>query len=124
MAVLERECVETLEILGHVYFLQGRPREARIVFNGILALDEGNESALKHLAALDLEEGDGRGALRRLEACASQTGKHVGGPDPRLWLMRAKALQLEGQNAEAGENLAEYVRQNNKNKPQIPTEKE
>ncbi|MCL1916667.1 MAG: hypothetical protein FWG17_08210, partial [Desulfovibrionaceae bacterium] len=63
MAVLERECVETLEILGHVYFLQGRPREARIVFNGLLALDEGNESALKHLAALDLEEGDGRGAL-------------------------------------------------------------
>ena len=112
MAVLERECIETLEILGHVYFLQGRPTEARIVFNGIQALDEGNESAVKHLAALDLEEGDGNGALRRLEACASLTVKHADGSDPRLWLMRAKALQLEGRDAEAGESLAEYIRRN------------
>jgi predicted Zn-dependent protease len=114
MALLERECIETLEILGHVYYLQGRPREARIVFNGILALDEGNDSALKHLAALDLEEGDGGGALRRLEACASRGEKHPDGPDPRLWLMRAKALQLENKNSEAGENLAEYLRRSNK----------
>ena len=116
MAVLERECVETLEILGHVYFLQGRSVEARIVFTGILALDEGNESALKHLAALDLDEGDGGSALRKLEAYASLAEKHIGEPDPRLWLMRAKALQLEGKNAEAGETLAEYVRRSNTEK--------
>ena len=116
MAVLERECIETLEILGHIYFLQGRSREARIVFNGILALDEGNESALKHLAALALEEGNGGEALRRLEACASLAEKHIDGPDPHLWLMRAKALQLEGKNEEAGENLAEYVRRSNTEK--------
>ncbi|MDR0467148.1 MAG: hypothetical protein LBH94_07310 [Deltaproteobacteria bacterium] len=116
MAVADRECIETLEILGHVYFLQGRSAEARIVFAGILALDAGNESALKHLAALDLEEGNGGDALRRLEECASLAKARDGGPDPRLWLMRAKALQVEGRNAEAGENLAEYVRRSNTEK--------
>jgi predicted Zn-dependent protease len=110
MPVLERECIEALEILGHVYFLQGRPTEARIVFNGILALDEDNASARKHLAALSLEEGSGGGALSRLEAYAAVAEKEDGGLDPRLWLMRAKALNLEGRTTEAGENLAEYVR--------------
>ena len=101
---MDQEVVEALEILGHVYFLQGRPREARIVFSGLLALDEGNQCALKHLAALNLEEGAGEEALRRLEASAFSKA------DPRLWLMRAKALSLEGRSAEAGENLAEYMR--------------
>ena len=113
MAVLDHECIEALEILGHIYFLQGRPREARIVFNGILALEEGNQSALKHLAAMSLEEGAGGEALSRLEACVSLAEKDAGGPDPRLWLMRAKALHMEGRSAEAGENLAAYVRRSN-----------
>jgi predicted Zn-dependent protease len=112
MAYLERECIETLEILGHVYFLQGRPEEARIVFNGILALDEGNESSLKHLAALSLEEGAGNEALLRLEACAALAAKGAGAPDPCLSLMRARALNLLGKSAEAGEHLAEYVQRN------------
>ena len=116
MAVLARECIEALEILGHVYFLQGRPREARIVFDGILALDEDNESARKHLAALCLEEGSGNEALSRLDACAALAEKAAGAPDPCLWLMRAKALHLEGKAAEAGENLAEYVRQSHAEK--------
>ena len=116
MVVLERECIEALEILGHVYFLQGRPAEARIVFSGLLALDEGNESALKHLAALSLEEGDGSGALQRLEACAAVAEKQGGRLDPRLWLMRAKALQVEGKSAEAGQNLSEYVQRSNTEK--------
>jgi predicted Zn-dependent protease len=110
MAVMERECIEALEILGHIYFLQGRPKEARIVFNGILALDEENASARKHLAALSLEEGFGSEALSRLEEYSALAEKDAGGPDPRLWLMRAKALHLEGRAAEAGEALAEYVR--------------
>jgi predicted Zn-dependent protease len=110
MTVLERECIEALEILGHVYFLQGRGAEARIVFNGLLALEEGNESALKHLAALSLEEGAGGEALLRLEACAAMAKKDSGGHDPRLWLMLAKALHMEGKPAAAEENLAEYVR--------------
>ena len=110
MAVLEREHIEALEILGHVYFLQGRGAEARIVFNGILALDEGNRSALKHLAVLSLEDGQGGEALRRLEAYAALADKEAGGTDPLVRLMRAKALSLEGRAAESGENLAEYVR--------------
>ena len=113
MAVLEQECIEAIEILGHIYFLQGRQVEARIVFNGILALDAGNESALKHLAALSLEEGDGAGALRRLEEYASVARKQSGEPDPRLWLMRARALSAEGKSAAAGEDLAEYMRLSN-----------
>lgn len=116
MAVLEKEGVEALEILGHVYYLQGRPEEARIVFNGLLVLDEGNESALKHLAALSLEEGAGGEALSRLEAYFALAEKNASGPDPRLWLMRAKALSLEGRTAEAGENLAEYLKQSNTEK--------
>jgi predicted Zn-dependent protease len=107
---MDQECIEALEILGHVYFLQGRPAEAGIVFNGILALDEGNQSALKHLAALSLEKGGGSAALSRLEAYASSAKNDAEGPDPRLWLMRAKALSLEGRSGEAVENLAEYVR--------------
>jgi predicted Zn-dependent protease len=116
MAVLERECIEALEILGHVYFLQGRPTEARIVFNGILALDEDNASARKHLAAISLEEGSGSEALARLEAYAALAEKEAGGPDPRLWLMRARALNLEGRAAEAGDNMAEYVRRSQADK--------
>jgi predicted Zn-dependent protease len=103
--------IEALEILGHVFFLQGRQTEARIVFNGILALEEDNQVALKHLAALALEEGAGGEALLRLEACAFLAKKDAGQADPRLLLMRAKALSLEGKTAEAGENLAEYMRQ-------------
>ena len=110
MAALDQECLEALEILGHVYFLQGRKTEARIVFNGLLALDEGHQSALKHLAALNLEEGAGGKALLRLEACALGAEKAGGDPDPRLWLMRAQALSLEGRQAEARESLAEYVK--------------
>ena len=110
MAVLERENIEALEILGHVYFLQGRQTEARIVFNGILALDEDNRAALKHLAALSLEEGAGGEALLRLEAYASLAEKDAGEADPRIWLMRAKALHLEGRNTEAEDSLAEYMR--------------
>jgi len=115
--VLDREAIETLEILGHVFFLQGRPAESRIVFMGLLVLDDGNVSALKHLAALSLEAGDGGEALTQLEAC--QASGEAGGPDPRLWLMRAKALNLEGRAAEAGESLAEYVRRSNVDKQSI-----
>ena len=110
MAFLDREGLEALEILGHVYFLQGRRKEARIVFNGLLTLDEGNQCALRHLAALNLEEGAGEEALARLEALAFSAEKDE--PDPRQWLMRAKALSLLGRSAEAAENLAEYVRRN------------
>jgi predicted Zn-dependent protease len=110
MTLLEREHLEALEILGHIYYLQGRPKEARIVFNGLLVLDEENEPALKHLAALSLEEGDGGGALSRLKACFALAEKDAGGPDSRLWLMRAKALNLSGQATEAGEDMAEYMR--------------
>jgi predicted Zn-dependent protease len=110
MAVLERECIEALEILGHIYFLQGRSTEARIVFNGILELDEGNQAALKHLAALSLENGAGAEAMRQLDVYAALVEKETGGADPCLWLMRAKALHQEGRAAEAGESLAEYVR--------------
>ena len=116
MAVLERECIEALEILGHIYFLQGRAAEARIVFNGIVALDAGNESALKHLAALSLEEGAGGEALARLEECFALAEKDAGRTDPRLWLMRAKALHVEGKRAEAGKSLAEYVWRSNPEK--------
>jgi len=116
MAILERECIEALEILGHVYFLQGRPKEARIVFNGILALDESNESAWKHMAALSLDEGAGSEALSRLETCFALAGKNTGEPEPCLWLMRARALSLEGRAVEAGENLAEYARRNHTEK--------
>ena len=106
MAVLDREGLEALEILGHVYFLQGRRKEARIVFSGLLALDEGNQCALGHLAALGLEEGEGEEALARLEDLDFSAEK----ADPRLWLMRAQALSLLGRGEEAAENLAEYVR--------------
>ena len=113
MDLLDKECIEALEILGHIYFLQGRPAEARIVFTGILAWDANNQPALKHLAAMSLEEGAGSEALSRLERCVSLAAKEPGGPDPRLWLMRAKALSLVGKAAEAGENLAAYMRQVN-----------
>jgi hypothetical protein len=113
MAALEREGIEALEILGHIYYLQGRSSEARIVFNGLLILDEGNASALKHLAALSLEEGAGGEALSWLEAYGTLAEKGADGLDPRLWLMRARALSLEDRAAEAGENFAEYVRRNN-----------
>ncbi|MDR2891982.1 MAG: hypothetical protein LBV80_02700 [Deltaproteobacteria bacterium] len=101
---MKQEDIETLEILGHVYFLQGRAKEANIVFNGILALNDNNESALRHLAALSLDEGNGSEALRRIDACASA--------DSALWLMRAKALHMEDRKAEAAESMAEYVRRN------------
>ena len=107
MSTLTREYMETLEILGHVYFLQGRAREARIVFKGILALDALNQSALGHLAALDLEEGAGENALHRLEAYAQAQAE--GSPAPAFWLLRAQALRQTGQTGEARQAMAEYL---------------
>jgi predicted Zn-dependent protease len=116
MAVLEKEGIEALEILGHIYYLQGRPAEARTVFNALLVLDESNASALKHLVALSLEEGTGGEALSRLEAYFALAEQDADGPDPRLWLMRARALSLEGRTAEAGESLNQYVQRSNAEK--------
>ena len=105
MASLPQEQIQALEILGHVYFLQGRPREARIVFNGLLALDEANASALKHLAALDLEEGQSGKALRLLDDYARRAQE----APPALWLMRAQALEQSGRKDEARQTMAEYL---------------
>jgi predicted Zn-dependent protease len=107
MPTLTREYMETLEILGHVYFLQGRFKEAGIVFKGILAMDAQNRSALGHLAALDIEEGAGENALRSLETYARTQKQEE--PAPAFWLLRAQALRQAGQTEEARQAMAEYL---------------
>ncbi|MDR2488944.1 MAG: tetratricopeptide repeat protein [Desulfovibrio sp.] len=103
MALLPQEQMEALEILGHVYFLLGRAREARIVFNGVLALDDGNASALGHLAALDMEQGRSEDALRLLDEAARKRDA------PAIRLMRAQALAQAGRRDEARQAMAAYV---------------
>jgi predicted Zn-dependent protease len=103
--MLPREHIEALEILGHIYFLQGRAKECRIVFKGLLVLDEGNTSALGHLAALELEEGRGEDALRLLDAYMSGERK----ASPPVWLMRAQALALAGRVDESRRSMAQYM---------------
>ncbi|MDR2503067.1 MAG: hypothetical protein LBD82_01565 [Deltaproteobacteria bacterium] len=109
MPDIQREQIESLEILGHVYFMQGRPREAGLVFHGLLSLKQDNFCALKHLAALALERGDGAEALRHLEKCAAVLDKERDPMPPPLLLMRAKALRLAGREGEARQAMSEYL---------------
>ncbi|MDR1945583.1 MAG: tetratricopeptide repeat protein [Desulfovibrio sp.] len=104
--MLQREQIESLEILGYVYFRQGRAKEARIVFEGLAALAPENEVALGHLAALAVERGDGAEALRRLDAYVAEypDRKH----EPALALLRIRALRLNGREDEAEKMLTEY----------------
>jgi predicted Zn-dependent protease len=95
----QREQIEALEILGHLYFRQGRAAEAHTVFAGILALEAENKAAQKHLAALALERGDGQEALQRLS----------GHTEPAALLMRAQALRLAGQTGEMEKVFRDYL---------------
>ncbi|MDR2051043.1 MAG: tetratricopeptide repeat protein [Deltaproteobacteria bacterium] len=93
------EHIESLEVLGHVYFRQGKQAEARTVFEGILALLPDNPVALKHLAVLALERGEGEEALRLLEIYAVA---HDGGREEEaVQLLRVQALRLTGREPEA-----------------------
>ena len=106
--MLDQEDMEALEILGHVYFRQGRLKEARIVFEGLLALAPENRTARKHLAALALERGEGEEALRHLEDW--NEGKPEGSLEPAALLLRVQALRLTGRNSDAQQVFAAYLR--------------
>lgn len=93
------EEIESLEILGHVYFRQGKLAEARTVFEGILAVEPANPIARRHLAALALEKGDGEDALRHLEFCS--VTREDGKREEAVPLLRAQALRLAGRAGEA-----------------------
>jgi Tfp pilus assembly protein PilF len=103
--MIQREQIEALEILGHMYFRQSRPAEARVVFAGILALDAENKTAQKHLAALALERGDGAEALQRLAAYAN--GQEPG--EPAALLMRVQAMRLAGRTDEVEKVFRAYL---------------
>jgi Tfp pilus assembly protein PilF len=105
--VISPEQIECLEILGHVYYRQGKPTEARTVFEGIQALDPGNRVALKHLAVLALERGDGATALRLLNAYAlTQVGTER---EAAVVLLRVRALRLIGRKPEADRMFKAWI---------------
>jgi predicted Zn-dependent protease len=105
--ILQEE-VEALEILGHVYFRQGRMREAHIVFAGLLALAPENEVARRHLAALALDRGDGGETLRLLDAYME--GRPESNREPAVLLLRGQALRRIGRNDDAEKVFAAYLR--------------
>lgn len=104
--MLEQEDIESLEILGHVYFMQGRAADAAVVFRGLLALAPDNLSALKHLAALALEKKDGAEALQFLDAYIARGGDR----EPAFLLMRVQALTAAGRGVEAGQAAETYFK--------------
>jgi tetratricopeptide (TPR) repeat protein len=52
--MLKCEYADALEILGYVHYRLGRLQDARIVFEGLLALNPDSTIARKHLAAVFL----------------------------------------------------------------------
>ena len=102
-----REQLAALEILGYVYFRQGRLDQAKAVFEGMLALEPGQARPRKHLAAIALAKGDAGEALLHLDAFMS--GRALSSAELPALLMKAQAYWMAGRREEGIAALSEYT---------------
>ena len=106
---LSAEQGTTLHVLGYLFLRMGHYDRARRVFAALAALDPHDRWARRNLAALAVQAGDGATALRHLQTVLNQ------GPlstrDTALYLLRAKALWLEGRKEEARRALDAFLHQ-------------
>jgi predicted Zn-dependent protease len=83
-----------------VYFYQGRLEEARVLFQGLTAVNPVDPYFASALAVVEFAAGDSEAALAAWDAAIRLAPK-----DPSAWVGRAEVRISAGHNAEAVEDL-------------------
>ena len=91
--------------LGQILLLQGKPAEARAVFEDLLEVDRGHLPAMTLLAELDVREENLPAAVDRTRA---QIARNVDAPGPRFLL--AQVYMAQGDSTAAEAELKEVIR--------------
>ena len=114
LEILERQAPERVEVkarLGMLRFLEGRSREARQLLEDVEPkLDKNDAAPVVYLARLDVQEGKGADAERRLRKVIALDPTET---EARFVLV--SALRLQGREAEAVAVQQEQIRLNERN---------
>jgi predicted Zn-dependent protease len=97
---------ETRARLGQCRYLQGRSTEARELLEGVLGEMPGDSQVLLYLARLDLDDRQATRAEQRLRKALA-----VDPSELEAQFVLASALRMQGRDAEAEAELADYNRQ-------------
>lgn len=98
---------DSLIFLVYLYMRIGKIDEATLILENIQKFCPEEERAGKYLAAIALEQEDGQRAFELLKPLLDRS--EIKSEDAPLLLMQARALWLQGMEAESRNTLAEYL---------------
>ena len=110
---LDPHSASLLNNLGNHDLAMGNVAQAREAYLRVLALDPRHPNANLQLAAISVNQGQGKSALRYLDALPEEMRR-----EPSIELLEARALHAEGKTAEA-ENLLGRVEQQGQGDPRV-----
>ena len=105
---MQKATLEEPGCLGYDYYLDGRIEEARVVFDGLLAVAPRDPFALRAYAETCLSAGDHAAALRAANGLLA-----LSTTDAAAYLLRGRVLLVAGRHEDASADLSRAARLGN-----------
>jgi Flp pilus assembly protein TadD len=99
---LNKDSIDVMRLLGHVFLLHGRPDQAIVMLRAVCVLAPDDQRALRSLARTD--GGQGGEATRALDKLRDN-----GDPSPVLHLLQGQALAASGRHNEAEQAFNQFA---------------
>ena len=96
MKRLNKDSLEVMRLLGHVFLLHGRPDQALVMLRAVCLLVPDDLRALRSLALAAIRAGQAGEALRTLDKL-----RDSGDPSPVVHLLQGQAFTATGRHADA-----------------------
>ena len=104
---LTKNELDSLFFLIYLYMRIGKLDEARLILENMIKVCPEEERTGKYLAAIALEDEDGKIALEYLKPYLDRS--EIKSEDAPLLLMQAKSYWIQGQTEESRKVLSEYL---------------
>ncbi|HVZ45047.1 MAG TPA: tetratricopeptide repeat protein [Ramlibacter sp.] len=104
MERFQKDSLDVMRLLGHVFLLHGRPDQALVILRALCVLAPDDRRALRSLALAALRAGQPSEAARVLDKL-----RDSGDPSPVLHLLHGQALVASGRQAEAERAFSRFT---------------
>jgi Flp pilus assembly protein TadD len=101
---LNKDSIDVMRLLGHVFLLHGRPDQAIVMLRAVCVLAPDDQRALRSLALAAIRSGQGGEATRALDKLRDN-----GDPSPVLHLLQGQALAASGRHNEAEQAFNQFA---------------
>ncbi|MBC7599813.1 MAG: tetratricopeptide repeat protein [Polaromonas sp.] len=100
---LNKDSLDVMRLLGHVFLLHGRPDQASVVLRAVCALVPDDQRAMRSLALAAIRSGQVGEASRLLDKLRDN-----GDPSPVLHLLQGQSLAANGRHSEAKQAFNQF----------------